>query len=311
MEAGTAAEARTALPRSPSPELDVANVAWFFGAVVAAAASIEILDRIPESHDDLWELLAALGFLLAYGLAAALLLRRGWRIAAGLAAAAAVAMVPAAGYGLTRLVGAYPSDPFFNPFETFSWAIFGIATATLLAALLAWLVTRLSFLFFVVVLTVQVLAQIVATRWKPSGDGRAVVALVVGGALVLLGLGFDGGRRPREAFWLYLGGFGGVAYALTWFALASDDAQTRGWLPMLIAGAVVLLLSGLLHRRVWATFGAAGLVGAFIHYLSAERHWFAYFLLALAVAVFGFGLAVATRRGRYDRALTETPPSNV
>ena len=84
---------------------------------------------------------------------------------------------------------------------------------------------------------------------------------------------------------------------------------------MVLAGAVVLLLSGLLHRRVWATFGAAGLVGGFIHYLQSERQWFAYFLLALAFVVFGFGLAVATRRSssyeRDPRALTETPPSNV
>ena len=313
MDAGSTAGSPP-LPRSPWPELDVVNVAWFFGAVVAAAASIEILDRIPESHDDLWEFLAAVGFLLVYGFVAGLLLRRGWRIAAGLSAAAAAAMVPGAGYGFTRLVGVYPRDPFFSPFETFSWTVFGISAATLVATLLAWLLTRLSFLFFAAVLTSHVIAQIVATTWKPTGDGRAAVALVVGAALVLLGLGFDGGHRPREAFWLYLGGFAGIAYMLGWFAIVSDHAQTRGWLPMVIAGGIVLLLSGLLQRRVWATFGAAGLVGGFSHYLSAERNWFAFFLLGLAAAVFAFGLAVARRRGRYDRegrVATETPPRNV
>jgi hypothetical protein len=313
MGAGIASERPPATSRRPWPELDVANVAWFFGAVIAAAASLAILDRIPESHEDLWEFLAALGFLAGYALGAVVLFRRGWRIPAGLAAATAVAMVPGTGYGLTRLVGAYPKDPFFSPFQTFSWAVFGITLATLLAALFAWLVTRLSFLFFIVILATHVAAQVGAATWKPTGDGRAVVAVVVGAALVLLGLGADGARRPREAFWLYVGGFGGIAYMLGWFALASDEQQAAGWLPMVIAGAAVLLLSGLIHRRVWATFGAAGLVGGFTHYLTAEQEWFAYFLLGLAVAVFAFGLAVA-RSNRYDReprALTETPPSNV
>jgi hypothetical protein len=198
-------------------------------------------------------------------------------------------------------------------FETFSWAVFGITLATLAAALLAWLVTQLSFLFLVVVIATHFGAQVLAASWKPTGDGRAVVALVVGGALVLLGLGFDGAGRPREAFWLYFGGFGGIASMLGWFGLASDESNVAGWLPMTIAGAVVLLLSGLLHRRVWATFGAAGLVGGFIHYLTAEEEWFAYFLLGAALAAFALGLAVATTRGRYrpERALTESPPSNV
>jgi hypothetical protein len=314
MAAGIAPERGPASPRGPWPELDVENVAWFFGAVVAAAASILIVDRVPESHRDVWEFLAAVGFLLVYALAAVVLFDRGWGIPAGLAAAAATAMVPGAGYGLLRVVGAYPKERFFDPFTTFSWAVFGITAGTLVAALLAWLVTRLSFLFFVAILATHFGAQLVATTWKPSGDGRAVVALVVGGALVLLGLAFDAARRPREAFWLYLGGFGGIAYMLGWFALFSNDRQAAGWLPMVIAGAVVLVLSGILHRRVWATFGAAGLAGSFIHYVQAERRWFAYFLLGAAFAAFAAGLAVARRRGRYlrdSRALTETPPSNV
>lgn len=303
MQAGTAPERG-----APWPDLDVANVSWFFGTVVASAASIAILDRVPESHQDVWEFLAALGFLAAYTFVALVLFRRGWRIPAGLAAAASVAMVPAAGYGFTRLVDAYPKDPFFNPLSAFSWAVFGITLATILAALLGWLVTRLSFLFVVVIVATHFGAQVVAASWKPTGDGRAVVALVVGGALVVLGLACDGGRRPREAFWLYFGGFGGIAYTLGWFALFSNDPATVGWLPMVPAGGVVLLLSTFLHRRVWATFGAAGLAGGFVHYLRAE-HWFVYVLLALAVGVFTLGLAVARRR--YGRALTETPPSSV
>ena len=274
------------------PDLDLPNVLWFFGAVIAAAASVAIIDKIPESHRDVWELLGSLGFLAAYALAARLLIRNGWRIPGGLMAADAAVMVPAAGYGFTRLIDVYPKDSFFDPFQDFSGAVFGIGCATIVAGLLAYALTRVTASLFVVVLAVQLTAQLLATSWDASGDGRSVTAIVVGGALVLIGLGLDAVGRRREAFWLHLGGFAGIAGALAYFSLVSEDGERHGWLPMLIAGSCVLLLAGPLRRRVWATFGAAGIGGAFIHYVQSKGDWFAYFLLGLALVVFALGLLV-------------------
>src|SRR5919204_534971 len=128
------------------PQLDLPNVFWFFGAVTAAIASIAVLDKVPESNADVWLLLASVGFLVAYGLASALLYRRAAWVPAGLAATVSAAMTPAAAYAFTRLVDLYPDDPFFDPTEEFSGTVFGIGVVTALVALLAFTLTRFSFL---------------------------------------------------------------------------------------------------------------------------------------------------------------------
>src|SRR5919204_5601245 len=128
------------------PQLDLPNVFWFFGAITAAIASIAVLDKVPESNADLWLLLAASGFLVAYALASALLYRRGLSVPAGLMATVRAAMVPAVGYAFTQLIDVYPNDPFFDPTESFSGAVFGIGIATAIVALAGFLVTGFTFL---------------------------------------------------------------------------------------------------------------------------------------------------------------------
>lgn len=282
----------------PWPELDLPNVLWFFGAVVAAGASIAIVDKIPESGRDVWELLASLGFLVAYGLAGLVLLRKGWRIPGGLAVTAATAMMPAATYGFTQLIGVYPDDPFFSPFQNYSGALLAVGCVTAVAAVGAYVLTRFSLVLLIAAGAIQVSGQLLAPAWNASGDGRAMTAIVIGAALVIVGLLLDSRGLRREGFWFHALGLFGIAAALVYFALASDDKEGQAWLPMLIAGAFVLLAAALLRRRVFATFGAAGLAAAFSHYLSEKGDWFAYFLLGLAVAVFLAGLRVypATRR---------------
>jgi hypothetical protein len=276
----------------PSPELDLASILWFFGVVVGVAASIVILDKIPQSRSDLWEFLAALGLLAVYALAGLVLRATGWRVPAGLAATAAAAMVPAAGYGFTQLIGVYPDDPFFEPFANYSGALFAVGCATVVAAGLAYALTRVSFPLLLAAGGVQVTGQLLVPKWHATGDGRAMTAILIGAALVVVGLLSEARGLRRESFWLYVAGLGGIAAALVYFSLSSDNAGTQGWLPMLIAGTLVLLAAALLRRRVFAAFGAAGVGGALIHYLTTNGDWFAWFLLGLAVATFAAGLLV-------------------
>ena len=74
---------------------------------------------------------------------------------------------------------------------------------------------------------------------------------------------------------------------------------------MLVVGSLLLLFSGLLGRRTWAVFGAAGLGGAFGHYLDTQSRWFAYVLLGVALAAFVVGLLV---HGARTRAAAPHPP---
>jgi hypothetical protein len=277
--------------------LDVPNVLWFFGAFVAAATSVLVIDKVPESHRDVWELIVSLAFFASYAAGATLLWRRfESRIPGGVMAAVAAAMVPAIGYGFTKLLGTFPQDSSFDPFQDFSGSAFGIGVATAAVALVAFLVTRFPFLFLVVTIATQLTAQLLlpALDSDAGGDAHAVTAIVTGGGLVLIGLGFDAQRRRRDAFWFHVVGLFGVATALVYFSTPFEEGSERGWIPMLAAAAVVLLAAAPLRRATWAAFGAAGVGGALIHYLVKAGSWFTYVLLAIALVVFALGLV--TRR---------------
>src|SRR2546421_12081679 len=83
--------------------MDPPNVLWFAGTYVIASASYALLNALPKSQSSLWIFLAALALLLVYSAASPGLLRNGWWVPGGLAAALAVAMIPAVGPGLPRV----------------------------------------------------------------------------------------------------------------------------------------------------------------------------------------------------------------
>jgi hypothetical protein len=298
------------LPPRPAPPadrrrplLDLPNLFWFFGAIVAAVTSILVIDRVPESHRDLWELLVSSGFCGVYAAAAAILWRAGGRwVPACLMTAVAVAMVPAIGYGFTHLIGTFPDDPFYEPLSDFSGSLFGIGLGTVVAALVAFALTEFAFLFFLVAAATLITAQLLlpAPDAHPSGDAVALTGIVTGCGLVGIGLVLDVRRRRRDAFWFHVVGFFGVAAALVYYASAFAGDSERGWIPMLVAGALVLLASAPLRRTTFAAYGAAGVGSALIHYLESAGSWFTYVLLALALGIFVLG--VVARRGESARA---------
>ena len=51
------------------PRLDTPNVLWFFGAFATAIATLAVIDKVPESSRDVWELIVAIAFYLAYSAA--------------------------------------------------------------------------------------------------------------------------------------------------------------------------------------------------------------------------------------------------
>ena len=90
--------------------MDPPNVLWFAGTYGIASASYALLGALPESHSSVWILVAAIALLLAYSAASNELVRHGWWVPGGLAAALAVAMVPAVGVGFLRLIHVWSSD---------------------------------------------------------------------------------------------------------------------------------------------------------------------------------------------------------
>ena len=283
----------------PRPLLDLANVLWFFGAITAAISSIAVLDKIPESNADVWLFLASLGFLIAYALAAGLLNRRGLWVPCGLMATVSAAIMPAVGYAFTRLVDVYPDDPFFEPFGSFSGAVFGIGVATAGAALAAFALTRFSFALALFVGAALVAVQLLTPSWGTSGDDRALSGVVSGAAAVVIGLLLDAGSRRRYAFWFYVGGYLAVGASIVYYILSGlgEGGGGGAWIALLLVGAVVLLGAAFLRRITWAAYGAIGLYAALFHYLDAHD-WMRYLLLGVSLAVFVAGIAVARRPAR-------------
>jgi hypothetical protein len=276
--------------------MDPPNVLWYFGAFTLGFAVYELIDTIPQDRSGLWILLTALVFIAAFTLAAAVLLRRGWLVPGGLAAALAVAVFPAVAVAFLTLVGVWPDDPLFEPLQRFSGAAFGAGLATALVGFAVWWLTRFPFVLAVANGAILVAAQLLTPCFdeRPSGGERAATALVVGAALFVVGVLLDARDRRREAFWFEVLGQLSVAAGLVYLAAAPGGDPERGWIPMLVGGALLSAASGLVRRASWAVYGVLGVYAAVVHYLIEglnERSWpFALAMIGLATAIVVLGM---------------------
>jgi hypothetical protein len=301
----------------PWPRFDAPNVLWFFGFYAITFASIAVINEVSEAHHDLWEFLVSLAFAAVFLIAALGLRMLSWRTPSGLAVAMAVAMIPAAGFGFTSLVRTYPHEPFFDPFQSFSGSIFGVALASAFAALVAFALTRFSFILLEFALAVSLVAQffLPAINDHPSDDAHAVTAIVTGAALIVIGLALDGAGRRRAGFWFHVIGFLNLAIAFGYYAFNFSGDTNRGWIPMSIIGGFALFLAAPLWRATWAFYGVLGFYIPIFHWLTSSLQpsslGYAFILLGIGVSIFIVGFALArlgavwlTRR----RAVAEPAP---
>src|SRR6476659_4050445 len=235
--------------------MDPPNVLWFAGSYALAGGSYVLLGALPESHSSVWIFVAGIAFLLVYSAASHGLLRQGWSVPGGLAAALAVAMVPAVAIGFLRLIHVWSND---LPVSHFNGYAVGVAIATAVAGLIAYLLTRFTFLYFTVVPAILVGSQFLAEAGGPAtGDERATAGLVF--------LIVEPGGNPE-----------------------------RGWIPMLIVGTVIAIVAGPIRRSTWAVYGVLGYYAPLLHYMVTnlnENGWvFAVALLAVGLSIFVFGM---------------------
>ena len=206
--------------------MDPENVLWFAGAYAVAVGSYALLGSLPDSHSSLWIFLAALGLLLVYSAASLGLLRSGWWVPGGLAAALAVAMVPAVVVGFLRLIDVSSRDV---PVTDFNGSALAAAIVTALAGLIAYWLTRFSFLFFTVVIALLLAAQFLAVAGSStSGDDRAAAALVSGGLIVIAGVFLDAFGRRGDAFWFHALGWLSVAAGLVFWVVEPTLTRRAG-----------------------------------------------------------------------------------
>jgi hypothetical protein len=295
------------------PRMDPPNVLWFAGTYAIAFASYALLDALPESHSSVWIFVAAIALLLVYTGASHGLLRHGWWVPGGLGAALAVAMVPAVGIGFLRLIDTWSTD---MPLTDFNGSAVAVGTVTAIAGLIAYWLTRFSFLFFTVVTAILVTAQFVAVaRDSTSGHDRAAAALVAGGLLVIVGVFLDAFSRRRDAFWFHALGWFSAAAGLVFFVVEPGGDPARGWIPMLVVGTLIVIISGPIRRATWAVYGVLGYYAPLLHYMISglnERRWtFAVALLAVGLSIFVVGLVLHRYGKRWGERFVRRPPPGI
>ncbi len=290
--------------------MDPPNVLWFAGTYAIAAGSYALLGALPESHSSLWIFVAALAFLLVYSAASHGLLRQRWWVPGGLAAALAVAMVPAVAIGFLRLIGVWSSDV---PITDFNGCALAVAIVTAVAGLVAYWLTRFTFLFFTVVTAILVASQFLAVAGSsPSGEDRATAALVTGGLLVIAGVFLDAFGRRRDAFWFHALGWFSAAAGLVFLIVEPGGDPERGWIPMLIVGTLMVIAAGPIRRATWAVYGVLGYYAPLLHYMVTglnENGWvFAVALLAVGLSIFVFGIVIHRFGGTWRQRFVRRPP---
>jgi hypothetical protein len=306
VETGVAAERHR-------PRMDPPNVLWFFGAFTLELGVYALIEAMPSSQSGLWILVASVAFLLGFAAAAAMLLRRGWSVPGGLAAALAVGAFPAVAVAFLTLIDVWPGGPFFEPLQDFSGWTLGVGVATALVGLFAWWLTRFSFVLAVAIGAILVSAQLLTPCFdeSPSGDARAATALVIGSILFVIGVFLDVFSRRREAFWFEVLGLFSVAAGLVWLATVDGDPE-RGWIPMLIGGLVLLVAAGPIRRASWAVYGVLGVYAAVVHYLSKgldETGWvFPALLIVLSLAIVALGMAQQRYGRSWAQRFVRRPP---
>ena len=297
---------------SDRPRLDPPNVLWFAGAYAIALGSYGLIETLPASRHSLWAFIAALAFVLVYALGSWFLLTSGWWVPGGLAAALTVAMVPGLGVAFLKLIRVWPKHP-GDPLETFSGHTLAVAGVTALAALAAFALTRFAFLFALFVASILLGAQIlVAANGSPSGDDRASAALIAGALVVIAGVFLDAFGRRREGFWFHALGWFSVAAGLVFFTFEGTGDHNRGWIPMLIVGVLMVIVSGPIRRATWAIYGVLGYYAPVLHYLAKglnQSRWtFAAAALAVGLSIFAFGIVLHRFGGPVAQRFVRRPP---
>ncbi len=290
--------------------MDTPNVLWFAGAYAIAFGSYALLGTLPDSHSSLWIFLAAVALVLAYSAASHGLVRQSWWVPSGLAAALAVAMVPAVVVGFLRLIDVWSND---FPLTDFNGCAVAVAAVTAIAGLIAYWFTRFSFLFFTVVTAILVGAQFLAAAGSsPTNDDRATAALVTGGLIVIAGVFMDAFGRRSDAFWFHALGWFSAAAGLVFFIVEPGRDPERGWIPMLIVGTLMVIASGPIRRATWAVYGVLGYYAPLVHYMIAglnENRWtFAVALLAAGLSIFVFGMLLHRFGGTWSERFVRRPP---
>jgi hypothetical protein len=304
------------VPREGEERFDAPHVAFYVGGLLTLSAFTWLMGRV---WDDLGvgaALAMSLAAAAALSLLSAVLLRRGWKVPGGLVATVVVALVPLIVYSFERVTGIWPDKDLGEYGDFYDWISggwFAMEVATVIAALVALRLVGFPFLVMPLAFVLWFASMDfteVAFGEEASGNARAGVSAGVGAIMVSAGWMLDLRRRRAHAFWLHLFGLLCIAGS---FCYLGTDADWP-WHAQCVLGVIGLVVAVLLRRRVYAVFGAFGIV-AWLGWLSAEVFadtlLFPLAIAVLGLAVMAFGIALARYGKAWAASLAERLPPGV
>lgn len=252
------------------PRFDVANVAYYGGAVLVLGAMGWLLTNAWELMDGFAVALIAAAYGFAFWRAGESLWQKGLNTPGGLLFTLAVWMVPLAIHGLERATGMWPQgDPGayrdYYRYVKGSWA--AMEVGTIAAGALAIWYRPFPFLTFPIAFALWFMSMdltpILFGKTEYTWQEREWVSVWFGLAMMLAAYWGDLRSRLRQdfAFWGYL--FGLLAF---WGGLSiMDSGSELSKLLYALINVGLIALSLLLRQRSFIVFGALGVLGYLGH----------------------------------------------
>jgi hypothetical protein len=288
---------------------DTPNFLFYFGAIVAIAATGFFVGLGWERRGPTFMFIASVGFLAFYAAASFVFLRRGLFTPGGLFAAMAVSVVPLVVYAFERLTGWWPEDQ-PRAYEAFhqeilaSWVAMELITIAVGIAVLAYV--RFPLILAPVAFAVWYLSMDLAPLFfgeDVTEDERIGVSIVVGLLMLASGLALDWREARRIAFWAHFFGLLILLGTLCWLTFEHYDRLT--WTLVTVVSFATALASIPLQRTTYVVFGALGLLATtcyWIHEVFEDSLIFPFAVAAAGVASMAFGIVVQ----RYGERWRET-----
>jgi hypothetical protein len=283
---------------------DALHVAYYFGGVIIIGAMTFFFSLAWERVGGAGILALALTYGCIFGVLGPHLFRvRKLYVAGGLLTVIAVCMTPLAVYGFERAMGWWPleSPGAYHDYHLWvkgSWLFMELAT--LAAGGLALRFVRFPFLTAPMAFTLWYmsldLTPLLFGRKDFTQPQQLWVSVAFGAGILVIAYLLDRRTKNDYAFWLYLFGL-----ASFWGALSMMESGSP-WsrFGYCVINIVLIAVSTLLDRRVFAVFGSFGVAG-YLSYL-AFRLFKDSLFLPMALTVIGVGVIVGTVAYQRNRA---------
>jgi hypothetical protein len=285
------------------PKFDVANVAYYLGALIAIGAMGWFMNKAWERFGGGGLLAVASCYAVCFVLSGRTLWQQELRVPGGLLFTMAVGMIPLAVYGLERWTGLWPADDpgqyvNFHPYINGSWLLMEVATV--LGGIIALRFWRFPFLTAPIAYALWYMSMdLVDLLGKRQGMGweeKQVVSTVFGGVMILVSYLVDlRGKSDDYAFWGYL--FGLMAF---WGGLSTMNSDSElGKFVYCLINVGLIFCSLALRRRTFIIFGSLGLFGYLGHLaysVFSDSILFPFALSLLGIGIIYLGVQYQRRR---------------